>query len=392
MKTLAFSGLAALLAVAWMAAPTAGLADDVNVKVIKPDAPAPSPSPAPARTDSPIKFDTGGFGDRAFRGLNLTAEQVKSIQPMVDPIAQEIKANNEDLRKKMDDLRAKGGTRDDMGKLFAEAREKNDKLRAQLLEKVGPLLTDAQKTQLKDQLASRGPGGPGGPGRFNPQDMVTGMLDRAGLNLTEDQKKKIGDKLAATLKEQEAQGREMFQKMRELGEQTRKEGGDPEAQKELDALRGKMRDQFDAGMKAVSDQIRAELTPEQQTKFDEGQAKLRAEGNRFAIQGVARRADRAGATDDQKKKIEELTKAAAEAVDKLKADDRTGRDQLLEQLRKDVRALLSEDAQKKFDQDRGFGGFRDRGDQGDRGRRNRDGGRTDRPAGSPSPAPVVPPQ
>ncbi|MDD4889847.1 MAG: Spy/CpxP family protein refolding chaperone [Phycisphaerae bacterium] len=377
MKRLAICLMAIVLAGMWVMAPAAVLADDVVVKTIDPEKPrtpdqpkTPAVTPPAANADSPVKFDSGDRGgDRMFRGLNLTAEQVKQIQPLVEPFAAEMKTSNEAAQKKIADLRANNASRDDIRKAFDESRAASDKLRAQMIAKVSPLLTDEQKTKFKAQATQRDPGGFGGPGGNSPFS-VAGMAERAGITLTDDQKKKLADKMAPISKDTT----DLFTKMRDLRDRTRKEGGDAEAQKELDALRAKMGEQMQASMKKIDAAVAEVLTPEQKAKYDEFTGKMRADGNRRMLEGVQRRAERAGATDEQKTKIADLVKAAVEAAGKLKADDRDGLDQLRQQLEKDVKALLSDDARKKFEADRGFGGFG--GGRGGRGGAGGTGGGT----------------
>jgi Spy/CpxP family protein refolding chaperone len=404
--------LAVLGLMAWLGGSGAALADDVSVKVITPDK-APPPKATDPATPDPAKAagaakpaDALQSGDRRIDGLlgglDLTADQVAKIQPLVEPILKDLKAGRDAVQKKQDELSKQieqGGdaakpARDELDKLTNDSRAKRDELRKQLLEKVDPVLTDSQKTKLKELSASGQPTGPGGgPGRGNPlggrggfgggaSGVVSGMLDRAGIKLTDDQQKKVDEKLAALVKDAGAKFQELRDKMQALREKTRQAGGDADAQKELDALGPKMMQQFADSIKTASDAVRELLDPEQQKKFDDSLAKVGQDRNRMTVDGMVRRADRAGLTDDQKKKVADLAKAAGEAMDKLKSDDRDGRDQLQQQLTKDVEALLTDEQKTKFNDPRG-GGFGRFGGRGGRG------GRGGQPS-NPPPAPATP--
>lgn len=89
----------------------------------------------------------------------------------------------------------------------------------------------------------RGPGGPRGP-RMNPEQQVARLEEAVG-KLTDDQKSKIVD---IYTKQRE--------KMREMMEN---QSGPPD-----EAARAKMEE----SMRAARAEVRALLTPEQQTKFD----------------------------------------------------------------------------------------------------------------------------
>ena len=117
---------------------------------------------------------------------------------------------------------------------------------------VGAMLMFALSAMAQDQKPTEGRGMGGGRPQMTPDEQLTRLS--ADVNLTDDQKAKI----KPIFEDQAA-------KTKALREDT---------STSMEEKRPRMQDI----RKAASDKVRALLTPDQQTKYDEAQAKMRARG------------------------------------------------------------------------------------------------------------------
>lgn len=234
-------------------------------------------------------------------------------------------------------------------------------------------------------MAQRRPGGErqGGPQRFNPTENLKTLVGK--LDLNEEQKTKVAEVFKAAEEAQKAEREKNQPKMEELRKQM-DEARKANDQDKVNKLMQEMRALFASGaetQKKTLEQVKAVLTPEQVTKLDQLLAEQQRARSRLLSDIALRNAETLKLTDEQKKQLEELSKAYREAAGKITGDDREKQTkELSDKLATDVKSLLNDEQKTALDklqtERRGGDGERQPRTGGERTRQPRTGGEGNR--------------
>lgn len=376
MKRMLATGLVTFAALTgWMMA-SAALAEDVKVHVVGEGEPNPAPvtdspkptvaQPAPAAADK-LAHSGDYMVDHILGQLKLSPEQIAAVNAVIKDHKSKTDAELADLRKQLEEVGAETrkawmANKDNPEASARQREELQDRyqaLMAQLQKKMSSSRDDLSarlqaaldadtaarfKTMLEEFTT------PEGRARKQARNMVPYYT--GGVELTEEQKQRIQTVLADKLAENYRKSAEVVEACKPLYEQQREAYRQndtakiEELRKQIAAAYAPLRENWTEVQKAVE----AQLTPQQQEQLTEQRRQRQATANEGWIRSATWRFKSVKLTDQQQTQVKALSEAARKALDDIPPDNRdyTQRTSLVQQLGKDIEALLTDEQKKEL--------------------------------------------
>lgn len=362
-----------LVAVAVSLLCSSGFADDVTVKVISPDARPPATQPAEARRPdlsapgSAVLVTTDRCVEQSLLKMRLTGDELARVKaaagPFVDALADLDKPIKELRSQSRERFRAVQGSLDDPellalnDKMYLLVREREQRMgrdRGKLVAAIVEALGEARGKIFKDGVDEHDPSTLAYARRMASY-ALPGFV--AGAQLSDAQKAKVLDVLCAGQAEEQKRLVVWQEKEAELIRQLAAKPNDPELLKSRAAHREKQRDMWRMQALASRKAVEQVLSPEQLAQVSEHRRKYVDGAANASIIQVTVALRNAKLTDEQARKVAELTSAAREAMGKIDVFDPYSREELGKQLRRDIRALLTDEQKATLKNVPHWGGF-----------------------------------
>lgn len=291
----------------------------------------------------------GGLGEMLDRALDLTDEQ----RGEVDAILATHETEMNEMRSLFQEMREarRSGDQARFEELRAQMqaqREEHQPLQA-VLDEITPILTEEQLVRLERvrERVGQGPGGrrgPAGAPRMPFRELVQRLPQV--LELTEDQQTQY-DALVERYQEQMGDTEALRETMRPLVEEMReaRRSGDTERAEELQQqIREQVGDRERLGPQFM-EELETLLTAEQIEALHAFMAEMGgrrgpggAAGDPRTMLRVLRRLD---LTADQQQQVREIIEASREQMREIERQDRDARMALAEQVKEDIKAILT---------------------------------------------------
>ncbi|MCG3178419.1 MAG: hypothetical protein BIFFINMI_00746 [Phycisphaerae bacterium] len=378
-----FGRIAAVVAIALCLAGPRLLAEDVQVKIVgqpdpqvNPDAPPQTP-PAPTTPEGPKPatgdkaFKTGDYGlDFAMPRLNLTEEQKAKFAPLLEKFAAdaakaqaEFQAQGKDLFTRMEEARKKGDeqTRQELMKQwrelgarhYASSAETRKALLTAMID--SGMLSAVQAEELRMMIEETSGSL---AGRAMTMARSTLMMQTRGLQLDDALRQRMIKALTPRYETELRKQAEINEKTQPLYDQLRAvyEKKDKEKMDQLYAEIRKLSQPMDWATiyRESAKEIVDMLPPEQQATLKELRHQESAKAADQYVNYAVTPYGKLKLTEEQSRKLNELSDAARQAMADLDLMDYAGRSELTGQLQRDLWQTLTPEQQKELGKAAGY--------------------------------------